>query len=621
MNLIEEILENCVINAPEGASYDAPVGANYLSEFMTELPVNCLFHKGITGCGGTELALRNNRHTIIAMPFRNLVWDKAENKRHKGKVLGVDGDPLIDAIEQYINSHEVWKICVVYDSLSKVIRAFQGMGINPYEKCFLLVDEYHVLFTQYNFRNKAVRKLLEIAPDFEEKTYMSATPLCEEFMLKELRDLPTYEIVWPNKRKPTVILEPTSSPQKCTIELIQEKIDDESFGNLHFFINNVEFITNVLKETGIHPDKVKVVCADTPENKKGLGKYKIGKPSDAPCKINFYTSTCFEGVDIFDKKGRIYIISNGWDTNTLYDISTVFTQIIGRLRDSEYKNEVVHIVSFTQDVGEGSYEEYKELQEHVYNTSQRIVEIINPKEKNVRKEYLEKKRSGHFLGDRHIYVDGEFNYSMDENLLKKDLSDRKKREVYHTSSLLTKAYEENGFGFTVRRYKHYPDESKKNSQNWGNFKDAIERYHYLITTQNMEENTEELASLKHKFNYIENAHSKLRMNKIIELDYNTVLIKRELDDISDKPFDKEIKELIEKEIGYNNPIERREAKEVLAGAYKTFGVKKKATTMKLKKYFEVEEIPPMRRNGKNVRQIALSKKEEPILEKAVLEDL
>lgn len=57
----------------------APEWANYLSEFMNELPVNCIFNKGITGCGGTELALRNEKHTIIAMPFISLVANKSEN--------------------------------------------------------------------------------------------------------------------------------------------------------------------------------------------------------------------------------------------------------------------------------------------------------------------------------------------------------------------------------------------------------------------------------------------------------------------------------------------------------------------------------------------------------------
>lgn len=74
---------------------------------MNELPVNCIFNKGITGCGGTELALRNEKHTIIAMPFISLVANKSENEKHKDKVLGVSGDTPEYVIEEYIKTHKV----------------------------------------------------------------------------------------------------------------------------------------------------------------------------------------------------------------------------------------------------------------------------------------------------------------------------------------------------------------------------------------------------------------------------------------------------------------------------------------------------------------------------------
>ena len=79
--------------------------------------------------------------------------------------------------------------------MPKVITAFKNIGINPYESIFLLVDEYHLLFNQYVFRDKAVRTLLEIAQNFRNKTYMTATPLKKEFMLEELKYLPVQEVI------------------------------------------------------------------------------------------------------------------------------------------------------------------------------------------------------------------------------------------------------------------------------------------------------------------------------------------------------------------------------------------------------------------------------------------
>jgi hypothetical protein len=61
-----------------------------------------------------------------------------------------------------------------------------------------------------------------------------------------------------------------------------------------------------------------VVCANNAENARKLRGYQIGKPADLPCKVNFYTSTCFEGCDIFDEQGKTYIVSNGKNPNILY---------------------------------------------------------------------------------------------------------------------------------------------------------------------------------------------------------------------------------------------------------------------------------------------------------------
>ena len=59
---------------------EAPKGCKWLSQFMDKLPVNCLFDKGITGCGGTELALRNGKNTIIAVPYVALVDNKTSQE-------------------------------------------------------------------------------------------------------------------------------------------------------------------------------------------------------------------------------------------------------------------------------------------------------------------------------------------------------------------------------------------------------------------------------------------------------------------------------------------------------------------------------------------------------------
>lgn len=65
-------------------------------------------------------------------------------------------------------------------------------------------------------------------------------------------------------------------------------------------------------------------------------------------KYNFYTSTAFEGCDIFDPQGKTIILCDTNIATTILDISTLIRQICGRLRDSLYKEEITLILNTTK---------------------------------------------------------------------------------------------------------------------------------------------------------------------------------------------------------------------------------------------------------------------------------
>ena len=222
--------------------------------------------------------------------------------------------------------------------------------------------------------------------------------------------------------------------------MVKDKLNDKVIGNCHFFVNSVQFITSVLQKTNIHPDDVKIVCANNMDNARKLRGYRIGKPSDLPCKINFYTSTCFEGCDIFDEQGKTYVVSNGKNPNTLYDISTLFVQIIGRIRDSAYKDEVVHIFSNSGYKGDVSYSDFKSIVERECRISQTAVNEYNAQDKRLRKECVLRLGEEHYM-DRFIRINGDFEFVLDINLLKKNLLDYKlKTGIYNSSSILQNLY-------------------------------------------------------------------------------------------------------------------------------------------------------------------------------------
>ena len=160
---------------------------------MTETPENCVLSKGITGCGATTLAIKQPGHTILAMPFRGLVSNKAASNPD---LLGIHGDmDRATAIANYVKTHNTIKIATTYDSFPFVCDTLEALGYDPYKDMFLFVDEWHILFNSYMFRKQAARHLLEKAKEFDRKTFVSATPIPREYWLSELTSLPEHKIV------------------------------------------------------------------------------------------------------------------------------------------------------------------------------------------------------------------------------------------------------------------------------------------------------------------------------------------------------------------------------------------------------------------------------------------
>lgn len=143
-----------------------PAGIKYLGEYMDMLPENCIFNKSVVGSGGTTVALTCNHNYVICVPFVSLIQNKIA--QHKN-ILGVYKDTKVKEIKDYLadKSIEYKKIMVTYDSLPKLEKY-----INP-KDYKLLVDEYHLLFNCYSFRNKAIKKLDKISTRGRSRTCYS----------------------------------------------------------------------------------------------------------------------------------------------------------------------------------------------------------------------------------------------------------------------------------------------------------------------------------------------------------------------------------------------------------------------------------------------------------------
>jgi hypothetical protein len=156
------------------------------------------------------------------------------------------------------------------------------------------------------------------------------------------------------------------------------------------FFNSVRGISNVITLAGLTPKNTKVVCANTKENKSKLPDgFEISGPNDPPKTINFYTSTCFEGCDIYDPIGRTFIICDPHRPNSLLDISTSMLQICGRIRDNEmYKDDMTIIFNTTRYEDEDTLEAYVERQKKEIEEADQIAKALNETPERFRNQII-----------------------------------------------------------------------------------------------------------------------------------------------------------------------------------------------------------------------------------------
>lgn len=347
-------------------------GTKYLGDVMSKLPSNCLFDKGRVGCGGTSIALESDVPYVIAVPFIPLIDSKVSqypNERFRGEVFGVKGGVTEKDVEKYLVKvkKEGWtpKFMVTYDSLKKL-----SEWINP-KDYNLLVDELHILFTSYGFRKNAVQKVLNNYRKYKEFCFMTGTSLEDPFMLKELEDIRRIEAVWPKqvgwngKQLGICIHSIECKPNVGSVMgeivldyLAQEGKNEKDKMNAYFFVNSVKFIRQLVIDLGLSDENTRVIYSKNNMMDVGI---KRGSPSDPPKRINFITSTAFEGVDFMDKMADTYAVSDSSNPYTLLDISTTLIQIKGRIRDKHFFENMYHLYSlpnYKSDVSSDEYEKY-----------------------------------------------------------------------------------------------------------------------------------------------------------------------------------------------------------------------------------------------------------------------
>ena len=574
-----------------------------IEEFKNKLPKGILSKK-MTDVGGSYSILNSPESYILVAPTRDLVDNKMDSKDNLYPVFGVMGGTSNSDFRIYAKQNNILKFIVTYDSLPKLLKWLEVIDINPYNIniCF---DEFHLLLSELGYRQKAVTKLLKEAQKFDHYTFMSATPIEEDFFTEEFKALPYTELDWGKTQVIHPVRIKTFQPYKATIALIDTYLkrdlkipttltgEIEEVKELFIFMNSVKSIAQVIKNTALTNSQVKVVCANNERNIKTLGNIEISKAVGDNKRINFFTSKGFQGIDLYSEAGLIVVVSDASKKHTLVDIQTTLYQISGRLRskvENKFKNRLWHF--YSTGYTSMTKEEYKIWKEEQVAFGHELIKDFNIYDEVKRKAYAQR-----------FDLDGDFCYYDEESGLfeysemKEKFSDynfRLTQHIYNSGIQVRDAYIQAKIDPSIQHYMEF-DNKILESVVTVSFSSLLEQYIELRSTRM---DTELIERLEKEYPIFKEAYEKLGVKKLNSLKYNEKDIQDSLYDKSDLVKDNLFKLFLEK-VGENNFISKKDAKNLLIDLAKELNIKSsvKTTDLKGSKLFEL--IESTKREGKS----------------------
>lgn len=288
----------------ERKEQDKPV---YLSDFMDELPHNCLFLKAVTGAGATTLAFRDPHNSIIALPTQNTVKSKyVIRDPDTNEIVGYNSDilcvysghfdkekDLYDYLQNRANAEAPVKIVCTYDQVERITLRLLGKKIDKetgeyvdnesasmwvdISEFRLFIDEVHQVLEDYvnEKRNMNIRGMLRVINLYSDVCCITATPLRPEHTLNEIKKLPIYRVIYPSMPKRKIVKRWCPRMVNSVENLVIDYLEGREVGNAHIFVNSVKFIGDVIKgvkkklpgfNVGDFTGLIRVICGDNETN-------------------------------------------------------------------------------------------------------------------------------------------------------------------------------------------------------------------------------------------------------------------------------------------------------------------------------------------------------------------
>lgn len=602
------------LNHSSPSPYHISKDLKYLGEMLVDLPDNCIFNKGSLGSGGTSLALSNHINYIIAVPYKAIAESKL-SLDFGHEILFVKSGVYADEIEGYLrrNTGRVKKIFVTYDALDRLVKVVDPKDYK------LLVDEFHALLLNYEFRNKAIRSVLNNIKYFNNIVLMSGTPILNnDFILHELIGIRLVTCIWDcPKRIDLQLLNCINSVEASLTNFIIKHLKENKKENLYIFVNSIEFITKVIN----HPSLIDILndtnCkAVHAEDKAKKTRIKRSVITDlGSTKINFITSTAFEGADIIDELGQTVIAIDANIDHMKMDISTTLYQVCGRIRNA--RNSNVDLFCKFIDKKYIDYDTYKFDLINEYKSVQKLLNTINSLPENERRLI----RRDSFV-DPQFIIEEDGKLSIDKNyqpikLWRYSMND----QMYTNMDTFSKSILNSSY-FNLKSIIIVEDknefESRRNYSS--SLKNVIYQLKDLLSIQDKYERKTEYGtssqttlsfedkrfiddSLK-KFPYIWDALKYIGVDKMEKMNFNTRNIKNKLMKYALHNQSTKIVNLLLEMGVQGNTYSLKEIKRKLISIYKKLDIKTTAKATDIEKFFICEKTTKII-EGKRTKCFAL----------------
>lgn len=291
-----------------------------------------VLNKGRCGNGGTtgfiEYAKKAYKGLYIIVPNVSIVkskeWDDDLCCLYGG-VEGVDRDKPIRVA--------TW-------DMHKVVEAFPKFGMDMDNRFWagslLVVDEYHKLIDDSNFRTICAKVVKTIITTKSNVVLMSATPNYEFIdFLREVsgKEVETYNIEYDDNVSPALQWMERGKGKKL-FDIINEVMrtarQKASGGKVHqvvFFYNSVKGINDIVNQLEDTSD-VEVLCSKS-RNSKSVPCYSDEFNKDKV--FHFMTSAYFTGMDVEAYIDKVVIIGGNSSMTLAYSCKEI-KQMLGRMR-------------------------------------------------------------------------------------------------------------------------------------------------------------------------------------------------------------------------------------------------------------------------------------------------